>query len=375
MGTGARMRAACVALGTAFAGPTWAQIPDLLNALDAGGRAMGAAGATTVTDANTLSATHNPAGLAYIKGTTLAMAVRNLPESSSRLSGSFADPVEDTETFVGARRLSHVGFATPVHGGTLGVSYTVGGYIREDRLAANLTNGLTNVRNYTELLQSQVDFFTVAYGRQAGNANYGLGIVVANRYLKNRLRYDIFDAGNNNVGTVNTDVAGSSNGVGAILGAQFAGKEGSNTMVGVSLRTPIKLNGGVKGFFDTIPGRASLGVAQRNSGRGSDFLVYGLQADWYFGGDKGGIVPRKDVVALAGGVEYNLHRWNARFPIRAGYQAIPSGGDGFGNRNAFTFGLGYRPSDQDFGLDLNFAVPGGGGRLDTGLAITYRVGK
>jgi hypothetical protein len=369
------MRTGSAALAASFAVCSPAQIPDLLNALDAGGRAMGTGGATSVTDANTLSTYHNPAGLAYVGSSTFSVAMRTLPESSSRLTGSFTDPNFETDEFVGARRLTHFGVAMPMRGGTLGLSYTMGGYIREDRLAGNLTNGLTNVRNYVELLQAQVDYFTVAYGRRAGSANLGVGVVLANRYLKNTQRYGIFDASNNNIGNVNVDVAGSSNGVGLIAGAQFSSPNNPNTVVGASVRTPIKLNGGVRGYFDTLPGRASLGVAQRTQGRREDFLVFGAQADWYSGGDKGGIIPRKDVLALGAGFEYNYHRWNSRFPIRLGYQSVPSGGAGFGSRDALSFGFGYRPGDQDFGIDLSFAAPSGGGRLDTGLSITYKVSK
>lgn len=368
------MRTALLALLTVAGAGAFAQIPDLLNALDAGGRSMGAGGATGVTDANTLSTYHNPAGLAFVQSPTFSMSVRNVPESSSRIGGNFNDPLMDTDEFVGARRLSHLGYAMPIKGGTLGFSYTLGGAIRDDRIGNNLINGLTSIRNYQELIQSQVDFFTVAYGKRSGSSNFGVGIVMANRYMKNQQSYQIFDAGNNNIGNVNTDVAGNGTGVGAIIGIQSNAGNG-NTMVGASIRTPIKVNGGPKGFFDTIPGRASLGVAQRTLGHGDDFLVYGLQADWFFGGDKGGILPRKDVLALGGGAEYNFHRWNARFPVRLGYQSVPSGGNAFTSRNAFTFGFGYRPNESDFALDLNFAVPSNGGRMDTGLGVTYRLSK
>lgn len=368
------MRSALIALSAVAGTSAFAQIPDLLNALDAGGRSMGAGGATSVTDANTLSTYHNPAGLAFVQAPTLSMAVRNLPESSSVIGGSFTSPLVITDEGAGARRLTHLGYAMPMRGGTLGFSYTLGGYMREDRVGNNLVNGLTSVRNYQELIQSQADFFTVAYGKRVGQSNYGVGIVVANRYMKNRQSYQIFDAGNNNIGSVNTDVAGSGNGVGAIVGMQSSAGNG-NTMVGASVRTPIKLSGGPKGFYDTIPGRASLGLAQRSLGHGDDFIVYGAQADWYFGGDKGGLLPRKDVLALGAGVEYNMHRWNARFPVRFGYQSVPSGGNAFASRNAVTFGLGYRPSDSDFALDVNMAFPTNGQRPDMGVGITYRLSK
>ena len=76
----------------AFTGSVSAQIPDLMTALDTGGRAMGLGGGTYVTDANTWSINANPAGLGYIRTTTFSMAYRNLPNSVNSVSGDLADP-------------------------------------------------------------------------------------------------------------------------------------------------------------------------------------------------------------------------------------------------------------------------------------------
>jgi hypothetical protein len=70
-----------------------------------------------------------------------------------------------------------------------------------------------------------------------------------------------------------------------------------------------------------------------------------------------------------------MNRWNARIPIRIGYTVVPSGGTGFIDRDAFTFGLGYRPNGSDFSLDLSFARPSDGNALDMALSITYLLGK
>ena len=56
-----------------------AQVPDLLNALDAGGRAMGLGGANNATNVDTLSAFYNPAALAYLD---TGAAGSRLPQSA-----------------------------------------------------------------------------------------------------------------------------------------------------------------------------------------------------------------------------------------------------------------------------------------------------
>lgn len=350
-----------------------------MNALDAGGRAMGIGGATQATDSNTLSSYYNPAGLAYITGATVSVAFRNLPQSDSILTGKFKTPEFSTTKEVGARRLTHAGYATPIKGGVLGISYTVGGYLKDFRAANSLNDGATNVTSYAETFTSQSDFFTIAFGKRSGDSNYGFGLIIANQYFSDVGRYDIRDIANNLVGQVAIDNSGNATGIGAIVGAQFPTSKDGNSVVGVSVRSPISLNNNssVKNYINKIPGRASIGLATRSNPlrNGKDFLVYGAQLDYFFGADKNGQLQRKDVLGGGVGFEYNMHRWNARIPVRAGFAFIPKGGENFTNRNTFTFGVGYRPENSNLAMDLNFGMPTGGGAYDMGLSLTYKVGK
>src|SRR3954467_8754289 len=86
-------RLSFVILGAAtLATPTLAQVPDLLNALDAGGRAMGMGGALYPTSSDTFSSYYNPAGLGYVSKGTVGVAFRNMPKSRTTASGDFNDP-------------------------------------------------------------------------------------------------------------------------------------------------------------------------------------------------------------------------------------------------------------------------------------------
>jgi hypothetical protein len=355
-----------------------AQVPDLLNALDAGGRSMGVGSGTAATDANTFSALNNPAGLAYLTGPQFTLSFRNIPASGNVLSGDLEDPTYQTDRQAGPRRFSHAGYALPMGRGVLGISYTVGGAIRDTRTGDGLRSGTNNVREYLETLNAQTDFFTVSWGQRAGSSNWGVGLVLANQYVNNDQFYRLFDASNSLVGIVDVRNSGHSYGIGAVAGVVLNPDDSGRTNIGVSLRTPIKLSGNdrTKPYIDQVPGKASLGFATRTDPRAGneDFITYGAQVDWYFGGDKDGILQREDAFAAGGGVEYNLHRWGARWPIRIGYQAVQAGGDSFINRNALTFGVGYRPTNNNFSVDLSFASAGGG-PLDTGLSVTYRFAK
>ena len=71
-----------------------AQIPDLMTALDAGGRAMGLGGGTYGTDATTWSINANPAALGFIRNPMFGASFRNMPESRTSASGNFDDQPE-----------------------------------------------------------------------------------------------------------------------------------------------------------------------------------------------------------------------------------------------------------------------------------------
>ncbi len=379
----ARKRYWIVAAASAASSFACAQIPDLMNALDAGGRAMGMGGGTYASDANTLSTAYNPAGLAFVADPTMSVVFRNLPESDNRFRGDFRNPTYDTSNFVGSRAISHFGLAMPLKGaggrenGAIGLSYTVGGYVRDFAHGAGLADGALTVDSYSELLESKTDLFTVAWGKSLNHStNVGAGLVVANQYVRDDRYVTYTDTG---ILPTTTQLSGNGNGIGAIAGVQYTPPATPNLMLGLSVRTPIKLkdNDDTKPYIDTIPGRLSGGFAARtDSIRGTqDFLVYGAQVDYYFGGERDAVLSRKNYATVGGGVEYNLARWNARIPIRLGFNAVPSGGDGFSSRNALTFGIGYRPENGDYAVDLNFASPEQGGQMDIALALTYKIGK
>jgi hypothetical protein len=327
---------------------------------------MGVGGSFGVTVADTLSGFYNPAGLAYVDSGTIGVAYRNLPSSRTRVSGSRANPNQSTDQFRGNSAISHVGFALPVKSGVFGLSYTVGGYVR-DRTAGTVTDGVN-----TAALESRrtlrTDYYTLAYGQTTRDqtASYGIGVVFARTELDFRETFGNFDS---------TDTSGSTNGVGVILGAQFVPKGASNTSFGISYRSEIKLNGNnqVESLYRKIPARLAAGLAIRQDGLrgGRDFLVYGLQVQHFFSGDGSSQFDRNAQTVGSAGVEYNFSQGSGRIPVRLGFNLVPAGGDLYGSRNALTFGVGYRPNDGRYGFDVNFATPQRGG-YDVGLSFTYR---
>lgn len=356
-----------------------AQVPDLLTALDTGGRAMGVGGATRVTDSTTYSALDNPAGLAYISEPTASLSFRNLPKSSTIASGDFNDRTTSFTEQGGRTALAHAGYAMPYQGGTLGISYSVGGHIDNTTSGGNLANGALTVQGLTETSRAQTDFFTISYGKKSGNGmNVGIGIVVANQYTKFSQSYALFN-GNNNVGNTNTTVSSNGIGVGIVAGIQGNLQADGSSQFGLSIRTPIDLSGNseTSSIYDKIPGKLSFGAAGQVKGasRGNDFLIWAAELDYYYGGEASALFSRKNVLGYGLGFEYNLNRYGARIPIRLGFQGVPAGGNGFESRNAFTFGLGYRPNGQPYSFDLNFARSIETGKFDIGLGFVYKPGN
>ncbi|MFI5386943.1 MAG: hypothetical protein ACHQ50_12585, partial [Fimbriimonadales bacterium] len=91
--------------------------------------------------------------------------------------------------------------------------------------------------------------------------------------------------------------------------------------------------------------------------------------------DNGGQDFQRSAQTTAGaGFEYNYQMSGARIPIRMGYNFIQGGGTGYGDRNALTFGLGYRPTNSDYTIDLNFASPQHGG-FDLGISLSCKLGN
>ena len=372
----ARKPIAIAALLVLASGVAYAQVPDLLTALDTGGRAMGVGGATRVTDATTHSVLDNPAGLAYITEPTTSITFRNLPKSSTIAGGDFNDRVTSTSERSGRTALAHAGYATPYKGGTLGVSYSIGGHIDNVTNGNGLANGGLTVQNLNEESRAQTDFFTVSYGRKMGSSmNVGIGLVLANQYVKFDQSYLLFN-GNTLVGTTDSSASSNGYGVGLVAGVQgFLDAEGS-TQYGISVRTPINLtsNSETESVYDVIPGKLSVGAAGRvkGVGSGSEFMIWAAEVDYYFGGKSNARFSRDNTFTYGFGFEYNFSRYNARIPVRLGYQGIPSGGDGFSSRDALTFGLGYRPNGKPYSFDLNFARATDTGKFDIGLGFIYK---
>ncbi len=353
-----------------------AQVPDLLNALDSGGRAMGMGGATRVTDGNTYSILDNPAGLVYAGSRTFELSFRNLPTSRSVATGNFNDRTLNTVGSAGKSAISHIGTTFDFKGGTLGVSFTTTGYLNSLTTGGNLQNNGLTVFNLQEETRAQIDMFTVSYGKKMRDLNVGYGLIVANTYAKASQSYVLVDNNNNQVGSTNSDISGNGMGFGAVIGVQGQMSGGDAMAWGASLRTPIDLtgNGNSADVIDRIPGKLSMGIAGRKDQffGAEEFLSWGIQGDYYFGGQGGKIISRDSVFGLGAGIEYNMFRFNGRIPLRLGYSYVPGGGSGFADRNALTFGLGYRPFNQNFSFDLNFAKAKGSGAMDMAFGITYR---
>jgi hypothetical protein len=369
--------------GAAVSASSFAQVPDLLTAFDAGGRAMGMGGSVYATSADTLSTYYNPAGLGYITQNQLGATYRNLPRSHTNVSGDFNDPRLESTGFRGNSSLTHLGVAYPLRGGangTLGVSYTVGGYLNDRRTGGGLTSGAFTVQNYQEDTEAKSDFFTLSWGKanSAQNFSWGLGLQFVQQHLSNTVTGRLVDQNNQTVSILDASSDETASGIGLIAGVQWIPKNRPNMSFGVSYRSEIDLqnNPDTASLYDKIPARLLAGVALRQDGvrNGRDFIVWGAQIQHFFSGRSSTLFDRDPQTVAGLGLEYNYQGGSFRIPVRLGYNVVPSGGDGFGSRNAFTFGLGYRPLDNRFGVDLNFASPQRGG-YDMSLGVNYRFGS
>ena len=358
-----------------------AQVPDLLNALDAGGRSMATGGANAVTNVDTLAAYYNPAALGYLDTREVGFVYRNMPKSNTRLSGSRNDPDIDSDGKSGDRSLTHAGFATPVRelfgrgSGTLGIAYTVGGYIDDTATAGSLSDDPLTLTNYRLRREAKASFYSLSYGKAVNSGlSYGAGLVFASqeiRYSETALAND----GNNPVFNLDTHGDSTGTGVGVILGALYTPPSQPEWTFGLSYRSPIDLsgNGDTSGAYDTVPGRLIAGATWRREGfrEGKDYLLIGGQVQSFFGGDSSRFFDRDPQTLFGFGLEYSLGTERGRVPLRVGFATVPGAGDGYGSRNAFTFGFGLRPNRYPVGIDVSYAVPEGGG-YDFSIAASYR---
>lgn len=364
-------------LGLSTAG--FAQIPDLLNTIDAGSRSMGAGSAFGVTSADTFSILNNPAGIGFLSSKTFGLSMRNLPKSTTTVFGDLANPTYSSSGQSGKNSITHIGYTMPMKkGGTFGFSYQVGGYLDDFTSGQGVTIGGFNNATYQEQTRAKTDLYTLAYARTNadGDKSFGWGLTIANMNLHDRQLG--FVPGNPNTVLIDTDNSASTWGVGLVAGFQNIPKGQPNTTIGGSVRTPIKLssNSFSSPLYDVLPGQVSFGIATRKDNlRGKDdFLVLGAQASYYFGGSGTGMFDLNNQFVFGVGGEYNIVRQEGTFPIRIGLASIASGGARFADRNSFTFGFGFRPNGQPWSVDLNYGKPNGGGR-DFAIALNYRVEK
>jgi hypothetical protein len=373
-------RSPLIAFGLGLAGLVSAQTPDLLTGLDAGGASMGAGSALGSTNANTLSSFLNPAGLGYISRATVGITYRNLPRSRTNLTGSYERPNRDTRGDHGDNAITHFGYAFPLArvGGTLAFSYTVGGYIDDVAVTAAgvglpSESGAFTVGNFTERRRARANYYTFAYGKT--NATQTLSYGVGLTYLQQQVDYS--QSGESiPAGTFSPfSLSSQGSGVGVIAGVQYVPPRSPNMSLAASIMTPIDLNGNeeTEAFYDRVPGRMLLGGAVRQEGfrGGRDFLVMGGQVEYYYGGRGNLAFDRTDQTGMGVGLEYGYSLGDSTLPLRVGYRALSSGGLDYGPRNAFTYGIGYRPRDGRYGIDFSWSAPKEGG-YDFGVSATYR---
>lgn len=366
--------------GSAMAtGSAFAQVPDMLNALDAGGRSMGLGGSQYATSADTFSTIKNPAGLAYIQRPTFGFATTTLPTNRTRVSGSLTNKVLDTRSRSGDYTLSHIALAYPLGSGdrvrgTIGIGYTLGGWFHDTQRGSNLSGGISQFFDFTRV---RTGFTTLSYGTTSGKDNLaiGAGLVVATQDIKNDQVVQFSDT---QVPPAEADATGSGTGFGVVVGLLYTPAGQPNSSFGISVRTPISIdaNSQVMRLYDRIPGVVSGGVAYRRDdvGRANDFIVFGAQVNYFFGGRAGERLDRDAFAAGGVGFEYHYSLGSASIPVRVGYRWAPAGGDPFDDRNGLTYGLGYRPGNRDWSFDINWAQADRGG-VDTAIYLTYRFGR
>lgn len=363
-----------VLAGSMIPAAAMAQVPDMLSAFDAGGRAMGAGSSLNVTGADTMSILNNPAGLGYVRKPTFGIAGRTLPTTKTNITGSLSDKRYDSESDSGDYTLSHLGYASPRGNGAWGISYQLGGWFNDTETGSNLSGGIATYYDFTRVRTS---FLTLGYGHSSsdGSFSWGIGLVGASNGIRNQQLITFTD---NQIPPQEAESEGTAQGFGAVAGVMFTPAKQSNLTFGFSARTPIKLNGGgaSRDLYSQLPGQFSAGMAirQDNIGRRSDYLILGVQLDYFFDGKGSDRLMRDDFAAVGAGLEYNYHMGSATIPLRVGYRAVPSGGTGFDDRNTFTYGIGYRPNNQPWSIEMNFSRPNGGG-IDSALYLQYRVGK
>jgi hypothetical protein len=341
------------------------QVPDVLNALDAGGRSLGMGGALEGTDPSTQSIYYNPAGLGYLKKMQIGGTWRNLPTSDSSISGTRSDPVFDTSGKSGGFAFTDLGFAT-------------GGFVNDKGVgpASGLADAGINIDNYKLNRSLETNFYTLAYGiaNKAESFSFGLGLTYADVQVGYQESGTATDGSGNPVDFPGSSVQYDAHGFGAIAGIQIVPPSSPNISLGASVRSPIQLsNAGSDGIYDRVPGRALLSGSYRldNLAHGDDFALIGAQVQYFFDGAQSIAFDQNGQVVYGVGAEYDHTFGTFRVPFRLGYETLGTGGIGFGSRNLITYGIGYRPLDSNYSIDLDWAHPDTGG-IDMGITASYR---
>lgn len=374
-----RARKLFVFAAGAAATAAYGQVPDMMSALDAGGRALGAGSALNTTGVSTLSTTYNPASLAFVNRSQIGFAGRTMPTSKTQVTGELNDLRLDSSTETGGYKTTHIGFAIPLkggpgNGGVLGVAWTVGGWFEDTQAGNNLANG---VASYLDFTHAQTDFINLSYGTASGDQSvaWGAGLVFAQQNVRNFQRVTFTDQ---NIPPQVSDTDTTGTGVGFQAGLMITPRDQSNMTLAVTARTPIKLrhSGAPLNLYERVPGRIAGGLAIRRDGfrKGQDYLILGGEVQHFFGGKDSPRLDRTNQTTGHVGAEYNWVRAEAVIPIRVGYSVVPAGGDGFDSRNSMTYGIGYRPNHGDWQIEVNFGRPEHGGK-ETSVFLTYRFGK
>ena len=364
----------------ALAGMAQAQIPDLLTSYDAAAASMGAGGALSATGGGTAASYYNPAGLAYATSKELSFDVKNKQTSTTQSTGASTNRLITTDGNAGKRGLSHLGLAIPLSKGrgVVALTYTLGGYIEDTQTSNSLTFGGLTAQNYILTRRAAADFYSLAYAKSSPSQDFSWGL--AFNYVRQTV--DNTESGTLTGGgqsvPLNTNNAETGYGYGATLGIQGTPKNQPNISWGASVRTPISLKGNpdTNSIYGTIPGRIVGGLAFRQDAfrGGKDYLVYGIQGQYFYGGKDSLLFQRNNQFVTNLGLEYNLLKFGGRFPIRLGYVINPGGGDGYGSRNSLNYGVGYRPENGKFDVDLGIGNAQHGG-TDFAFGVTLRFDK
>ncbi|GIV01570.1 MAG: hypothetical protein KatS3mg015_0400 [Fimbriimonadales bacterium] len=377
----ARMRKIVVGAAMAAAVSASAQVPDLFDAFEMGGRSLGMGGGMYSNAADPSASYWNPANLSLIGEAQFELNFRNLPATETRLSGRVDDPERDTNARFGGSSITFGGIVLPIGTrGTLGVSYARGGFYHDREFGIQLDGGDGVNVDINDLLRVDNEFLTVAWGLPSrGRTNIGVGVVLARQHILSDT-FRRIDDGQETTVIDDPPVSDDGFGVGGIVGFQFTPPNNPNVSFGISYRTPIRVNmDKLDAISNEIPGRLQAGFVWRRDGLrgGRDYLIGGVDGAWYFEANRNkpsGL--KRDGHAAAGvGIEYNWAQSFGYVPIRLGFRAVQDAGDGFASRSAFTFGVGYRPFDANYWIDLNLAAVSGQSSPDLAISITSRIGK